>query len=89
VERIVIVCDVSAITEPDDATVDALARLQLEARRLGASIELQHASARLIDLLVLVGLDDVLPLGVAVHGQVEEGEVVGIDEEVHPGDTTL
>ena len=59
----VIICDVSAVTEPDAAVVDAVARLHLIARRQGRHIRLEHANARLRDLLALTGLDGVLPLG--------------------------
>ncbi|MBV8162242.1 MAG: STAS domain-containing protein [Acidimicrobiia bacterium] len=44
----------------DMAVVDQLARLQLEARRLGCSIRLLHAGAELRELLALSGLDDVI-----------------------------
>jgi ABC-type transporter Mla MlaB component len=55
-----IVCDVGAVAEPDLGTIDTLARLQLTARREGCEIRLHDASNELRDLLVLVGLDDVL-----------------------------
>jgi anti-anti-sigma regulatory factor len=55
-----IVCDVGEVVEPDLATIDTLARLQLTARREGCEIRLRDASKELWDLLVLVGLDDVL-----------------------------
>jgi anti-anti-sigma regulatory factor len=54
-----IVCDVGALA-PDAAAVDALARLQLSARRLGHEILLRDASTELQELLELVGLRDVL-----------------------------
>ena len=54
-----IVCDVGALT-PDAAAVDALARLQLTARRLGHEILLRDASTELQELLDFVGLRDVL-----------------------------
>jgi hypothetical protein len=54
-----IVCDVSALP-PDVASVCALARLQLNARRGGVRVRLCHGSAELQDLLAFVGLDDVL-----------------------------
>ena len=54
-------CDVSACREIDEVTLDVLARLQLVARRLGTSVQLDNAGARLLDLLALVGLSDVLP----------------------------
>jgi ABC-type transporter Mla MlaB component len=55
-------CDVAAITRPDAATLDALARLQLAARRLGCRITLRGANRRLRDLLALTGLSEVLPV---------------------------
>jgi ABC-type transporter Mla MlaB component len=55
----VAVCDVTGI-EPDAVTVDALARLQLAARRHGCEVWLRHASDELRELIALIGLDDVL-----------------------------
>ena len=49
-------CDVGGPRLPDAATVDALARLQLAARRLGLEIRLRHASSELQELLAFVGL---------------------------------
>jgi ABC-type transporter Mla MlaB component len=55
----VVACDVSAL--PADAvTVDALARLQLTARRCGRRIQLHRASHELQQLLSFVGLADVV-----------------------------
>jgi ABC-type transporter Mla MlaB component len=56
----VALCDVTGV-EPDAVTVDALARLQLAARRHGCQVRLRHASAELLDLLTFMGLRDVLP----------------------------
>jgi ABC-type transporter Mla MlaB component len=53
--------DASRHTEPDESDVDALARLQLAAKRRGARLELYGASAQLIALLELAGLSEVLP----------------------------
>jgi ABC-type transporter Mla MlaB component len=53
-------CDVSGI-DPDAVTVDALARLQLAARRHGCRVRLRHASDELIDVLAFMGLRDVMP----------------------------
>ena len=55
----VALCDVSA-AKPDAVTVDALARLQLAARRRGCQVRLRHASSELLDLLAFMGLRDVL-----------------------------
>jgi ABC-type transporter Mla MlaB component len=53
------VCDVFGV-EPDAVTVDALARLQLAARRRGCQVKLRHASGRLRELVAFMGLSDVL-----------------------------
>jgi ABC-type transporter Mla MlaB component len=45
---------------PDMAVVDGLARLQLEARRLGCSIRLRNVCRQLAELIELSGLDDVI-----------------------------
>jgi hypothetical protein len=74
-----ILCDVGALT-PDAAAVDALARLQLAARRIGLEIRLRHASSELQGLLVYCGLDEVLR--VEAGGQAEEREErLGAQEE--------
>ena len=58
----VVVCDVRAL--PADArSVDALARLQLTARRLGRQIRLSRASPELADLLTFLGLASVVGCG--------------------------
>jgi ABC-type transporter Mla MlaB component len=56
----VALCDVSGV-DPDAVTVDALARLQLAARRHGCRVRLRQASDELLDLVVFMGLRDVLP----------------------------
>ncbi len=56
----VALCDVRGV-EPDAVTVDALARLQLAARRHGCRVRLRHASPELQELLAFMGLRDVLP----------------------------
>jgi ABC-type transporter Mla MlaB component len=86
----VITCEVGGLTQPDPGAVDALARLQLTARRLGRSIRLRHPRAELRDLLGLTGLCAELPCGVGLRlepqGEAEEREQVRIDEEVDSGD---
>jgi anti-anti-sigma regulatory factor len=90
---VIVDIDVSCITEPDEYTLDALARLHLTARRLGASIRLLGARPELVDLIQLAGLADVLEVvvesGVEVDRQVEECEEVRVDEEVERGDACL
>ena len=56
----VALCDVSGV-EPDAVTVDALARLQLAAHRHGCQVRLRRASDELLELVVFMGLRDVLP----------------------------
>jgi ABC-type transporter Mla MlaB component len=56
----VALCDVSGI-DPDGVTIDALARLQLAARRHGCQVRLRRASSELLELLAFMGLRDVLP----------------------------
>ena len=53
-------CDVRGIA-PDAVTVEALARLQLAARRHGCRVRLEHASPELLELVDFLGLRDVLP----------------------------
>ena len=53
-------CDVRGV-EPDAVTVDALARLQLGARRYGCRVHLRNASDELLELVAFMGLEDVLP----------------------------
>ena len=55
----VALCDVTGV-EPDAVTVDALARLQLAACRLGCRIVLRNASEPLNEVVELMGLSDVL-----------------------------
>lgn len=74
----VIVCDVRALAA-DAVTVDALARLQLTACRLGRRICLHRSSPELDQLLSFVGLSDVLAadprgLGLGLRRQTEERE---------------
>ncbi|NUT55260.1 MAG: STAS domain-containing protein [Thermoleophilia bacterium] len=53
-------CDVAGV-DADAVTVDALARLQLAARRQGCQVRLRNASSDLLDLVAFMGLRDVLP----------------------------
>jgi ABC-type transporter Mla MlaB component len=55
----VVRCDVAGI-EPDAVTIDALARLQLAARRRGCEVRLCNACDDLIALVELTGLTNVL-----------------------------
>ena len=63
-----VVCEVGAL-QADLVAVEALARLRLEARRLGCELRLRGSSRALEQVLAFCGLCDVLPL---------EGELGGI-----------
>ena len=69
---------------PDLALVDALARLQLDARRRGGRLRLRNATEELRGLLELVGLADVL--AVEPRRQPELGEELGVEEVMQPRD---
>jgi ABC-type transporter Mla MlaB component len=56
----VALCDVAGVL-PDAVTVDALARLQLAARRTGCQMRLRNAGEELVELVEFMGLTDVLP----------------------------
>jgi ABC-type transporter Mla MlaB component len=89
-----VVCDVGALVDPDAVAVNALARLQLTARRLGCRVRLRHASLELQDLLAFMGLDDVVPLSAALplepRRQTEEREQArSVEEEANPADPTV
>jgi len=46
--------------DPNAITVDALARLQLAARRLSCRLLLRNASPELLELVAFMGLADIL-----------------------------
>ena len=86
-----LVCDVGAIIEPDAVTVDALARLQLTALRLGREMQLSQASPKLEELLSFMGLGGVVPSargsGLEAGREAEEREVdLRVEEEADPAD---
>jgi len=82
-----IVCDVGTLA-PDAVTVDALARLQLSARRVGLELRLSRVSSELLELLAFVGLRDVL--GLEPGGQAEEREQrLRVEEERELDDPTV
>jgi len=55
----VALCDVYTV-DPDAVTVDALARLQLAAKRRGYEVRLRNASSELRELVAFMGLENVL-----------------------------
>jgi len=88
--RLILVVDVRTLTEPDLGTIEVLARLQLTARRLGATIRLGHTCDQMRDLLACSGMGELLPLdaesGVDDDGLAEERKELLVDEEVDPRD---
>ena len=94
-----VACDVGGLAKPDATTIDALARLQLTARRLGRRVELRSACEELEDLLTLTGLLGVLTVGgpVPVVASAVEArrepelreEALRVEEEADPDDPTV
>ncbi|MGY0492181.1 STAS domain-containing protein [Streptomyces sp. WG-D5] len=90
-----VVCDVSAVTTADLTTLDALARMQLTARRAGFRIVLRDPPAGLAVILELAGMGGVLgapppagePSGVEVVRDAEQREpALRVEEAVVPRD---
>jgi hypothetical protein len=83
-----VVCDAGALP-PDAVSVDALARLALEARRHGCRVELRNVPAELGRLLAFLGLDRAVGVsgGFEPQGEAEEREQpLGVEERVDRGD---
>jgi ABC-type transporter Mla MlaB component len=81
----VVVCDVAGLTRPDAGVIDALARAQLTARRLGGRVQLRDPPRELRELLDLFGLASALR--VEALGQPEQREQpVRVEERVEMGD---
>ena len=55
-------CDVREVAT-DAIAIEALARLQLGARRHGCRVHLQNPAPELVELVSFMGLADVLPAG--------------------------
>jgi hypothetical protein len=82
-----IVVDAGALPA-DISTIDALARLELNAQRIGQTIRLREASADLRRLIDFAGLSDVLR--VETQGQAEEREdALRVEEERQLPDTAV
>ena len=81
-------CDLGHLACADLATVDALARASLNARRQGVRLRVVNASPELQGLLSFAGLDEVL-LGRRGR-QTEEGEEpLGVEKRGEPGDSAV
>ena len=81
----VLVCDVAALTHPNAGTIEALARLQLTARRLGREVRLRDPSRELRELVDLCGLEDVLRVQPLRQPEQRE-QALGVEERVEMGD---
>ena len=83
-----VVVDVGELVHPDAAAIDAVARLQLTAKRLGRPLRFKNASCELAQLLDFCGLCAAVPaLVLEPVGQSEKREeVLGVEEEADPGD---
>lgn len=88
-----VVLDVSWLADPDCRAVEALARLQLAARRGGRQIVLHGSRPELRELVEMCGLSEILPCADAAPGsgvepvrQPEEGKPARrVQEERDPG----
>ena len=90
---IVLVCDVSALAQPDLQAIDALARVTLVARRHGCGVGLRYAAPELLELLALAGLEAIVPCAESVvesRRQPEHREEPGgVEEERDPADPSV
>ena len=90
----IILSDLARLADADLATVDALARLALRARRMGCVVCLRDPSTELLELVGLAGLGEVLPCVpgsvVEMIGQPEEREEpLGVEDERDAGDPAV
>lgn len=90
-----VVYDARDVARPDVVTVEALARLQLTARRAGHRIQVHGAGEALRSLLVLTGLhgvlavDEELPFVEPSRQPEQREQAVGIQKGVEPGDLSV
>ncbi len=88
-----VVCDVGGVLDADAGTIEALARMQLTAKRLGRRVVVRDVRGEVRDLIGLAGLLDVLPCGellLEAGWEAEEREVPGgVEEERDPGDPSV
>ena len=85
--RRTIVCDLAG-ADVDAGTIDALARLQLSARRAGVELRLRHVPRELQELLAFTGLSGVLRLE-PVGEPEEREELFRAEEERDLGDPAV
>ena len=76
--------DCGGEAEPSLATIGALARMQLNAKRAGCTVEIDNAGPNLLELLSFAGLAELFG---EVERQAEEREQAGrVEEERELGD---
>lgn len=90
----VVVCDVGAITYPDAAALDALARLELTVRRHGRELRLRNVTSELQELIDLAGLGEVVRgssrLVPELQRQTEQREeLLRVEEETDAADGAI
>jgi anti-anti-sigma regulatory factor len=76
------------MTAPLLATLDALARIQLAARRAGLELRLRQASDELREVIALAGLDEALRLEPRRKAE-EREQPLGVEEERELGDAAV
>jgi hypothetical protein len=77
----IIRCDARGLLGTDLGTLEALARLALEARRAGFELRLDEVPRELDELIAIAGLEGVL-LGGEARGEPEQREqALGVQEE--------
>ena len=81
-------CDVSHVRGADLATVNALARVYLNARKCGTWVRFTNASPALQELIAFVGLGEVL-FGRPEREVEEREERVGVQERVEADDPSV
>ncbi|MGH4035844.1 STAS domain-containing protein [Actinomycetota bacterium Odt1-20B] len=85
-----VVVDVAGLGPPGLATLDALARAQLAARRAGGRVQLRNPTPALQALLDLAGFSELLGLVVEMERHPEQREPpLRVEEAVESGDAAL
>ncbi len=84
-----VVVDLDGLVDPDVVTVDAMARLQVTARRLGRGVRFRGACREVHELVALTGLGEVLHFDdgsrFEPRGETEQREHgLGVEEEGDP-----
>ena len=78
-------CDLRHVPRADIATVGAMARAHLNARRLGSRLRVLNASPELQELITFAGLDELL-LGRRRPQPEQREEPLGVEERGEPDD---